>query len=96
MLWDNISMVQRFLNPRVSISAVLLTMYDHRTNLSREVADEVRRHFPDIVFKAVIPRSVRVSEAPSFQQTVIDYDYDSVGSIAYREAAIEFAERGVY
>jgi chromosome partitioning protein len=96
MLWDNIAMVQQFLNPRVSISGVLLTMYDHRTNLSREVADEVRRHFPDIVFKSVIPRSVRVSEAPSFQQTVIDYDHDSVGSIAYREAAIEFAERGVY
>lgn len=94
MLWDNISMVQKFLNPRVSITGVLLTMYDHRTNLSREVADEVRRHFPDIVFTAVIPRSVRVSEAPSFQQTVIDYDYDSAGSIAYREAALEFAERG--
>lgn len=94
MLWDNISMVQKFLNPRVSITGVLLTMYDHRTNLSREVADEVRRHFPDIVFAAVIPRSVRVSEAPSFQQTVIDYDHDSAGSIAYREAALEFAERG--
>jgi len=96
MLWDNIAMVQRFLNPRVSITGVLLTMYDHRTNLSREVAEEVRRHFPDIVFNSVIPRSVRVSEAPSFQQTVIDYDHDSVGSIAYREAAIEFAERGVH
>lgn len=96
MLWDNIAMVQQFLNPRVSITGVLLTMYDHRTNLSREVADEVRRHFPNIVFNSVIPRSVRVSEAPSFQQTVIDYDRDSVGSIAYREAAIEFAERGVY
>lgn len=96
MLWDNIAMVQRLLNPRVSITGVLLTMYDHRTNLSREVAEEVRRHFPDIVFGSVIPRSVRVSEAPSFQQTVIDYDHDSVGSIAYREAAIEFAERGVH
>jgi len=94
MLWDNIAMVKQFLNPRVRISGVLLTMYDHRTNLSREVAEEVRRHFPDIVFSSVIPRAVRVSEAPSFQQTVIDYDHDSVGSIAYREAAIEFAERG--
>ena len=96
MLWDNISMVQQFLNPRVSITGVLLTMYDNRTNLSREVADEVRRHFPDLVFTSVIPRSVRVSEAPSFQQTVIDYDHDSLGSIAYREAAIEFAERGAH
>ncbi len=96
MLWDNIAMVQKFLNPRVSITGVLLTMYDPRTNLSREVADEVKRHFPNLVFRSVIPRSVRVSEAPSYQQTVIDYDLDSAGGIAYREAAIEFAERGVY
>jgi chromosome partitioning protein len=96
MLWDNIAMVQKFLNPRVSITGVLLTMYDPRTNLSREVADEVKRHFPNLVFRSVIPRSVRVSEAPSYQQTVIDYDLDSAGGVAYREAAIEFAERGVY
>jgi chromosome partitioning protein len=96
MLWDNIAMVQKFLNPRVSITGVLLTMFDPRTNLSREVADEVKRHFPNLVFRSVIPRSVRVSEAPSYQQTVIDYDLDSAGGIAYREAAIEFAERGVY
>jgi chromosome partitioning protein len=96
MLWDNIAMVRQYLNPRVSITGVLLTMYDHRTNLSKDVADEVRRHFPDLVFSSVIPRSVRVSEAPSFHKTVIDYDRNSVGAIAYREAALEFAERGVY
>ena len=96
MLWDNIAMVRQYLNPRVSITGVLLTMYDHRTNLSRDVADEVRRHFPDLVFSSVIPRSVRVSEAPSFHKTVIDYDRNSIGAIAYREAALEFAERGVY
>jgi chromosome partitioning protein len=96
MLWDNIAMVRQYLNPRVSITGVLLTMYDHRTNLSKDVADEVRRHFPDLVFSSVIPRSVRVSEAPSFHKTVIDYDRNSIGAIAYREAALEFAERGVY
>ena len=96
MLWDNSAMVRQYLNPRVSITGVLLTMYDYRTNLSKDVADEVRRHFPDLVFSSVIPRSVRVSEAPSFHKTVIDYDRNSVGAIAYREAALEFAERGVY
>ena len=96
MLWDNIAMVRQYLNPRVSFTGVLLTMYDYRTNLSKDVADEVRRHFPDLVFSSVIPRSVRVSEAPSFHKTVIDYDRNSVGAIAYREAALEFAERGVY
>ena len=96
MLWDNIGMVRKFLNPRVTIMGILLTMYDHRTNLSREVADEVRRHFPDLIFSAVIPRSVRVSEAPSYRRTVIDYDRNSIGAVAYREAAFEFAERGVY
>ncbi|MEY4476612.1 MAG: hypothetical protein RJA31_116 [Actinomycetota bacterium] len=96
MLWDNIAMVRQYLNPRVSIMGILLTMYDPRTNLSRDVADEVRRHFPDLVFSSVIPRSVRVSEAPSFRRTVIDYDRNSAGSVAYREAALEFAQRGVY
>ena len=96
MLWDNIAMVRQYLNPRVSIMGILLTMYDPRTNLSKDVADEVRRHFPDLVFSSVIPRSVRVSEAPSFRRTVIDYDRNSPGAVAYREAAIEFAERGVY
>ena len=96
MLWDNIGMVRKFLNPRVTIIGILLTMYDHRTNLSREVADEVRRHFPDLIFSSVIPRSVRVSEAPSYRRTVIDYDRNSIGAVSYREAAYEFAERGVY
>lgn len=96
MLWDNIAMVRQYLNPRVSIMGILLTMYDPRTNLSKDVADEVRRHFPDLVFSSVIPRSVRVSEAPSFRRTVIDYDRNSAGAVAYREAALEFAERGVY
>lgn len=94
MLWDNIAMVRQYLNPRIAITGILMTMFDSRTNLSKDVADEVRNHFPDLVYRSVIPRSVRVSEAPSFKQTVIEYDRNSVGAVAYREAALEFAERG--
>ncbi|MEY5017672.1 MAG: hypothetical protein RL431_721 [Actinomycetota bacterium] len=93
MLWNNIAMVAQSLNPHVHISTILLTMVDARTNLSREVEAEVRSHFPTQVLTAVIPRSVRVSEAPSHQQTVIGYDNNSSGALSYREAAIEMAER---
>ena len=80
--------------PVLSVSTILLTMYDGRTNLSRQVADEVRTHFPNEVLGATIPRSVRVSEAPSFGQTVITYDPQGTGALSYREAAREIAERG--
>ena len=93
MAGNNIAMVAQSLNPRVHISTILLTMVDARTNLSREVEAEVRSHFPTQVLTAVIPRSVRVSEAPSHQQTVIGYDNNSSGALSYREAAIEMAER---
>lgn len=69
-------------------------MYDGRTNLAAQVANEVREHFPEQVLKAVIPRSVRISEAPSYQQTVITYDPNSTGALSYSEAALEMAERG--
>jgi chromosome partitioning protein len=68
-------------------------MYDGRTRLAQQVADEVRNHFPEQVLDTVIPRSVRVSEAPSFGQTVIAYDGSSAGAIAYREAAVEIASK---
>ncbi len=93
MLWDNVGMVAQYLNPAIHISTILLTMVDSRTNLSREVENEVRTHFPDTVLTTVIPRSVRVSEAPSHQLTVIGYDNNSSGALAYREAAIEMAEK---
>jgi chromosome partitioning protein len=69
-------------------------MYDARTNLAQEVAGEVRSHFPEQVLAAVIPRSVRISEAPSYGQTVHAYDGGSIGALAYLEAAAEMAERG--
>lgn len=93
MLVRNIDMIKRHLNPRLRISTILLTMFDGRTRLSAEVADEVRSHFGEMVLHSVVPRSVRVSEAPSHGQTVITYDPTSVGATCYREAARELAFR---
>ncbi|PKI91416.1 chromosome partitioning protein [Actinomycetales bacterium SN12] len=92
-LLGSIQMIQKHLNPELHLSTILLTMYDARTRLAQQVADEVRTHFPQQVLNAVIPRSVRVSEAPSFGQTVISYDGTSAGAVAYREAAVEIAQR---
>lgn len=93
-LLKNIQLIQKVLNPQLVMSTILLTMYDTRTRLSAQVADDVREHFAKQVLNSVIPRSVRVSEAPSYQQPVITYDRTSPGSIAYLEAAIEIANRG--
>lgn len=93
-LLKNIELVQKHLNPTLSVSTILLTMYDGRTNLASQVADEVRQHFPNEVLDAVIPRSVRISEAPSYQQTVLTYDPHSTGALSYLEAAVEIAQRG--
>jgi chromosome partitioning protein len=92
-LLGSIQMIQKHLNPALHLSTILLTMFDGRTRLAQQVAEEVRGHFPDQVLETVIPRSVRVSEAPSFGQTVIAYDGQSAGAIAYREAAVEIASR---
>ncbi|OMH23368.1 chromosome partitioning protein [Tersicoccus phoenicis] len=92
-LLNNISMIQKHLNAHLEVSTILLTMYDGRTNLAAQVAAEVREHFPDQVLDAVIPRSVRISEAPSYQQTVITYDPASSGALSYQEAATEMNER---
>ncbi|WAL39555.1 AAA family ATPase [Brevibacterium sp. BRM-1] len=94
-LLKNIQLIQKHLNPDLSISTILLTMYDGRTNLSAEVANDVRAHFPEQVLRVAIPRSVRISEAPSYRQTVITYEPSSSGALSYREAAEEIAARGV-
>lgn len=91
----NIEMIQEHLNPDLHISTIVLTMYDSRTNLAVQVAEEVREYFPQQVINAVIPRNVRISEAPSYQQSVLTYDPSSTGALSYREAAMEIAERGV-
>ncbi|UYK41641.1 ParA family protein [Microbacterium terricola] len=92
-LLGTVRMIQKHLNPALHLSTIILTMYDGRTRLAQQVAEEVREHFPNEVLKTVIPRSVRVSEAPSFGQTVIAYDGQSAGAIAYREAAVEIIQR---
>jgi chromosome partitioning protein len=92
-LLKNIEMIQKHLNAELVVSTILLTMYDGRTNLAAQVAAEVREHFPEQVLGAVVPRSVRISEAPSYQQTVMTYDPSSSGALSYLEAAAEIAER---
>jgi chromosome partitioning protein len=92
-LLKNIEMIQKHLNADLEVSTILLTMYDGRTNLAAQVAAEVRQHFPKQVLGAVVPRSVRISEAPSYQQTVMTYDPSSSGALSYLEAAAEIAER---
>jgi chromosome partitioning protein len=93
-LLKNVELVKQHLNRRLHVSTILLTMYDARTRLADQVAEEVRNHFGDTVLAATIPRSVRVSEAPGYGQSVVTYDPGSRGSLAYVEAAREIAERG--
>lgn len=92
-LLRNVELVKSHLNTGLSISTILLTMYDGRTRLSQQVAEEVRSHFGDLVLKTLVPRSVRVSEAPSYAQSVMTYDPTSTGAVAYLEAAREMAHR---
>ncbi|NYG59398.1 chromosome partitioning protein [Nocardioides daedukensis] len=94
-LLETVDMVKQHLNSRLTVSTILITMYDARTRLAAGVADEVREHFGDTVLKTSIPRSVRVSEAPSYGQTVITYDPVSPGALSYLEAAREIATRGI-
>ena len=93
-LLKNIKLIEKHLNPDLVVSTILLTMYDSRTNLATQVAKEVRDHFPKEVLNTAIPRSVRVSEAPSYGQSVVSYDLNSAGSLSYLEAAAEMAHRG--
>jgi chromosome partitioning protein len=93
-LLDTLQLVQRELNPRLTVAGMLLTMHDGRTRLARDVEREVREHFPALVFDTVIPRNVRIGEAPSFGRPVIHHDPHCAGSDAYFELAKEVASRG--
>jgi chromosome partitioning protein len=93
-LLRTVDMVKAHLNPNLAVSTILLTMYDARTRLADQVAQEVREHFGDVVLSTIIPRSVRVSEAPGYQQSVVTYDPGSRGAMAYIDAARELATRG--
>jgi chromosome partitioning protein len=92
-LLRHIDMVKSHLNPTLDVSTILLTMYDARTKLAGEVAAEVRGHFQDAVLRTAVPRSVRISEAPSHGQTVLAYDPASAGALSYLEASREIAMR---
>jgi chromosome partitioning protein len=93
-LLRNIDMVRSHLNPDLDVSTILLTMYDARTRLADQVANEVRKHFGDKVLTTSIPRSVKVSEAPGYSQSVMTYDPGSRGAMSYLDAAREIADRG--
>lgn len=92
-LINNIQLIQKHLNPDLDVSTILLTMYDGRTNLAAQVVEEVKEHFSSQVLESKVPRSVRIAEAPSYQQSVISYDRASTGALAYLEAAAEIVQR---
>ena len=95
-LLNNITMIREHLNPNLHISGILLTMFDARTKLAEQVVAEVREHFGHVTLRTVIPRSVKVSEAPGYGLPVLAYDPSSRGAMAYVAAAEEFATRGDY
>lgn len=93
LLLNNIDLIRQHLNPDLVVSTIMITMYDARTRLAAQVAQDVRDHFPDQTLETSIPRSVRISEAPSYGQTVLTYDPGSSGALAYRAAAHELNSR---
>ena len=92
-LLNTIYMVRDNLNPGLTIAGLVLTMFDGRTNLAKQVVDEVRRYFPAYVFQTIIPRTVRLSEAPSYGEAILHYAPDSAGALAYQALAEEFLAR---
>ena len=92
-LLDTLSLIQRELNPRLAVAGMILTMHDGRTRLAQDVERELRAHFPELVFDTVIPRNVRIGEAPSFGRPVTDHDRSCAGSLAYIQLAQEVAAR---
>lgn len=92
-LLRTVNLVKSHLNPDLTVSTILLTMFDGRTRLASQVADEVREHFGEVVLESIIPRNVRISEAPSYGQSVMTYDPGSSGAVAYLDAAREMAYR---
>ena len=93
MLMTTVDEVRRFLNPNLMIDGILLTMYDERTNLAQQVAEEVRGVFGQLVFKTVVPRNIKLAEAPSFGRPIHAYDLRSRGSQAYLHLGREYLQR---
>ena len=90
---NTINLVHDNLNQRLRLVGLVMTMYDARTNLSQQVVDEVRSHFPQAIFRTIVPRSVRLSEAPSYGKSIIDYDPTCKGALAYKALAEELLGR---
>jgi chromosome partitioning protein len=93
-LIDTVRLVRDSLNPRLRLAGIVMTMFDPRTNLSTQVVQDVVKHFPKEIFKTIVPRSIRLSEAPSYGRTILEYDHASRGAQAYRALAEELAARG--
>jgi len=93
-LLHTVELVRQTLNPRLEIRGVVMTLYDARTNLGREVIEEVRKHFPTIMFRSIIPRNVRLSEAPSYGESIATYAPQSSGGLAYASLAEELLQAG--
>ena len=91
-LMQTINLVQKYLNPQLQVRGLIMTMYDSRTNLSREVVEEVQKHFPGKVFRTIVPRNVRLSEAPSYGQPINIYAPTSPGAVAYKMLAAELVK----
>lgn len=94
-LLNTAGLIKKNLNPQLHIEGIVLTMFDTRNNLSHQVVSEIRNHFGDKVFNAIIPRNVRLSEAPSHGQSIFDYDAKSIGAIKYLELAHELVQRTI-
>ena len=94
LLLETLGEVQKRLNPKITLTTIVLTMFDSRTRLANDVADNVKKHFPNELISTPIPRAVRISEAPSFGQTVMTYDATSPGALAYLSVAREISNRG--
>jgi chromosome partitioning protein len=92
-LMQTLRLVRERLNPQLRIFGLLMTMFDPRTNLAQQVVDDVRQHYPNLIFRTIIPRSVRLSEAPSYGQSILHYAPRSSGSLAYEALAQEFLAR---
>ena len=92
-LLNTIDLVQQNLQPNLDLGGILMTMYDKRNRLAKQVVKEVRRHFPDKVFRAVIPRTVKLAEAPSFGKSILNFDTFNAGARAYRQLAGEVIEQ---
>ena len=92
-LINTVNLVKKSLNPALEVSGVIMTMYDVRTNLSSQIVQEVRNYFGKKVFNVIIPRNVRLAEAPSYGQSILQYDRNSKGAQAYMQLAEEFIEK---